>query len=178
MRRALKGSSRPAATAPAHIEPGARRPATTPSLARAVWVLALARERRQRARDARRARGLGMIVVSDRLPQTQFPGWNDGPRLAPWLEHGSAALRATARREQAAFQLAEMTPPDLVLKLQVSPEVASRRKPETPAEQLRTGIDMVRRLRFPPTTRVVELDAEQPLATVLLAAKRALWEVI
>jgi hypothetical protein len=37
---------------------------------------------------------------------------------------------------------------------------------------------MVRRLRFPPTTRVVELDAEQPLPSVLLAAKRALWEVI
>ncbi|HSD33574.1 MAG TPA: hypothetical protein VLB49_16785 [Gemmatimonadales bacterium] len=178
LRRALKRSSRSAAAAPAHIEAGARRPETTPSLARAVWVLALARERRQRARDGRRARGQGMIVVSDRLPQTQFPGWNDGPRLAPWLEHGSAALRAMARREQAAFQLAEMTPLDLVLKLHVSPEVATHRKPETPAEQLRTGIDMVHRLRFPPTTRVVELDAEQPLPTVLLAAKRALWEVI
>ena len=135
-------------------------------------------ERRRRAREARRAKGLGMIVLSDRLPQTQFPGWNDGPRLAPWLGTGPATLQAAARREQAAFQLAEMTPPDLVLKLHVTPEVAARRKPETPAEQLHTGIDLVRRLRFPPTTRVVELDAEQPLPSVLLAAKRALWEVI
>jgi hypothetical protein len=178
LRRGLIGSKRSAAAEPVRVEPGSRRPATRPSLARAVWVLALARERRQRARDARRARGLGMIVLSDRLPQTQFPGWNDGPRLVPWLENGSAALRAVARREQAAFRLAEMTPPDIVLKLHVSSEVATRRKPETPAEQLRTGIDMVRRLRFPPTTRVVELDAEQPLPEVVLAAKRAIWEVI
>jgi hypothetical protein len=178
VRRAIRGAIQSTAVAPDRLDPGARRSATAPSLARAVWVVALARERRRRAQDARRAKGLGMIVLSDRLPQTQFPGWNDGPRLAPWLGTGPATLQAAARREQAAFQLAEMTPPDLVLKLHVSPEVAARRKPETPAEQLRTGIDLVRRLRFPPTTRVVELDAEQPLPSVLLAAKRALWEVI
>jgi hypothetical protein len=143
-----------------------------------VWVLALARERRRRAREARRARGLGMLVVSDRLPQSQFPGWNDGPRLTPWLEAGPRLVRSAARREQAAFRLAELSPPDIVFKLHVSPEVASRRKPETPAEQLRTGIDMVRRLTFPPTTRVIDLEGEQPLETVLLQAKRAIWEAI
>ena len=177
LRRALLRSTRSPSARP--IETAAvRRPTTRPSLGRAVWVVALARERRRRALEARRARGLGMIVLSDRLPQSQFPGWNDGPRLGPWLATGPVALRAAARREEAAFRLAELTPPDLVLKLHVSPEVASRRKPETPAEQLRTGIEMVRQLTFPATTRVVELDAEQPLPAVLLAAKRAIWETI
>lgn len=155
-----------------------RRSTSPPSLARLVWILALARERRGRAREARRARGLGMLVLSDRLPQSQFPGWNDGPRLVPWLEAGSRLVRTAARREQAAFRLAELSAPDIVIKLHVSPEVAARRKPETPAEQLRTGIDMVRRLAFPPTTRIVDLDAEQPLPMVLLLAKRAIWEAI
>lgn len=167
-----------AAGGPAPSGGAARRPVTAPSLARAVWVLALARERRRRALAARRARGLGMIVVSDRLPQSQFPGQNDGPRLGAWLETGSAPVRAAARREREAFRLAELTPPDVVIKLHVSPEVAARRKPETPDEQVRTGIDMVRRLRFPPTTRVVDLDAEQPLPQVLLAAKQAIWDAI
>lgn len=156
----------------------ARSGGRPPSLARLVWVLALARERRRRAREARRARGLGMLVVSDRLPQSQFPGWNDGPRLTPWLDAGPRLVRSAARREQAAFRLAELSAPDIVFKLHVSPEVASRRKPETPAEQLRTGIDMVRRLTFPPTTRVVDLEGEQPLEKVLLQAKRAIWEAI
>jgi hypothetical protein len=87
-------------------------------------------------------------------------------------------VHAAARREREAFRLAELSPPDVVLKLHISPEVAARRKPETPWEQLRTGIEMVRRLAFPPTTRVVDLDAEQPLPTVLLLAKRAIWEAI
>jgi thymidylate kinase len=155
-----------------------RRLEMKPSLARLVWVLSLARERRRRAQQARRAKGQGMIVLSDRLPQSQFPGWNDGPRLTRWLEAGSWLRRAAARREQAVFRLAELSPPDLVVKLHVTPEVASRRKPETPPEQVRTGIDMVKRLQFPATTRVLELDAEQPIDQVLLQAKRAVWESI
>jgi hypothetical protein len=158
--------------------PKAAGSGSVPSLARLVWILLLAQERRRRARAARQARGLGMLVLSDRLPQSQFPGWNDGPRLTPWLESGPPLVRAAARREQAAFRLAELSPPDIVLKLHISPEVAARRKPETPELQIHSGIDMVRRLSFPATTRVVDLDAEQPLPVVLLLAKRAIWEVI
>jgi hypothetical protein len=178
-RRVARARPGSAGTSPPPPNGGeARRPEKKISLARLVWVLSLARERRRRAQQARRAKGRGMIVLSDRLPQSQFPGWNDGPRLTRWLEAGSWLRRVAARRERAAFRLAELSPPDLVVKLHVSAEVASRRKPETPPEQLRTGIDMVRRLRFPDTTRVLELDAEQPLDQVLLQAKRAVWECI
>ena len=176
-RRVVRPRSDSAAASPAQGgEPGRRD--KNISLARLVWVLSLARERRRRAQQARRAKGGGMIVLSDRLPQSQFPGWNDGPRLTRWLEVGSWVRRVAARMEQAAFRLAELSAPDLVVKLHVSPEVASRRKPETPQEQLRTGIDMVRRLQFPATTRVLDMDAEQPLDQVILEAKRAVWESI
>jgi thymidylate kinase len=147
-------------------------------LGRLVWVWSLVRERQRRARESRRAKGLGMVVLSDRFPQSQFPDLNDGPRLNRWLEDRSWLRRWAARHEQAGFRLVELSPPDLVLKLHVSPEVASRRKPETPPHQVRSGIDMVRQLRFPETTKVVDLDAEQPPATVLLEAKRHLWAFI
>ena len=149
-----------------------------PSVARVVWLLSLLRERRSRARAARRAKGLGMIVISDRFPQSQFPGGNDGPRIAPWLEHGPWWVRAAARRERTTFRQVDLSPPDLVIKLNVRPEVALQRKPETPADQVRHGIDVIRGLRFPPTTRVVDVDAEQPLDHVVLQAKRAVWESI
>jgi hypothetical protein len=151
-------------------------PARPPSIARLFWLLTLARERRRRAAAARRAKGLGMVVISDRIPQSQFPGWNDGPRLRPWLSDRSVVRRYAARRETTTFQLADLVPPDLVLKLHVSPQVASDRKPETPAQQLRTGARMLAGLRFPATTRVVDLDAEQPLHYVVLQAKRAVWD--
>ena len=149
-----------------------------PSVARVLWLLTLLRERRRRARAARRAKGLGMIVISDRFPQSQFPGGNDGPRLVPWLERGPWWVRAAARRERATFQHVDLSPPDLVVKLNVRPEIALQRKPETPVDQVRNGIDVIRGLRFPPTTRVVDLDAEQPLDHVVLQAKRAVWESI
>lgn len=172
-RRLLKGASRTPRKGSDTVEP-----ARPPSLARLFWLLSLVRERRRRARSARRAKGTGMIVISDRIPQSQFPGWNDGPRLRPWLNDRSALRRFAARREDAVFQVADLVPPDLVLKLRVSPQVASQRKPETPTWQLRTGAKMVAGLQFPTSTRVVELDAEAPLHEVVLLAKRAIWECL
>lgn len=177
LRRGLQGGGRtPTRVSPSPHASG--RPGAPPSAARVIWLLALLRERRGRARAARRAKGLGMIVISDRFPQSQFPGGNDGPRLAPWLEHGSWWIRAAARRERGTFRLVDLSPPDLVVKLNVRPEVAMQRKPETPAEQVRQGIAVIRGLRFPPRTRVVDLDGEQPLDRVVAQAKRAIWDSI
>jgi hypothetical protein len=86
--------------------------------------------------------------------------------------------RAAARHEDATFRFVDLSPPDLVVKLHVTPETASARKPETPAEQVRRGIEVIRGLRFPHPTHVVDVDAEQPLAQVILEAKRAVWEII
>ena len=119
-----------------------------------------------------------MIVVSDRLPQTQFPQWNDGPRLGEWTNHRSAWRRAAACWEKAAFQLGELCPPDLVIKLHLAPETAARRKPETPTQQILTGVELVRRLSYPPSTRVVDIDSSQPLEDVILQVKRAIWDAI
>lgn len=176
VRRRLIGSARPPARPTTNAPAGSS--SSPPSLARLIWILALLRERRRRARAARRSKGLGMIVISDRYPQSQFPGGNDGPRLAPWLERGPWWVRATARRERTTFRQVDLSPPDLVVKLNVRPEIALQRKPETPVDQVRHGIDVIRGLRFPPTTRVVDVDAEQPLDHVVLQAKRAVWEAI
>lgn len=152
--------------------------ASQPSLGRLIWLMALTAERRRRATVALQAKVNGMVVLSDRLPQSQFPGWNDGPRLGPWRHNGSRLRRYAAEREAEAFRLVDLVPPDLVVKLHVSPNVASQRKPETRSQQLLNGIRMVRGLQFPPTTRVVDVDAEQPLPRVLIEAKRAVWECL
>jgi hypothetical protein len=175
LRRRVRGTRARPATAP----DGAAAPRRQEvSLARALWVETLSGERRARALEARVARGRGMVVVSDRWPQSQFPGWNDGPRLDGWLDDPSAWRRAAARRERDTFQLVARCPPDLVVKLHVPPEVAARRKPETPAVQLETGVELLRRLSFPPTTKVIDIDATQPLRQVVLQVKRAIWDAL
>jgi ABC-type cobalamin/Fe3+-siderophores transport system ATPase subunit len=147
-------------------------------IGRLLWVLALARERRRWGTVVRRARSLGMVVLSDRLPQTQFAGLNDGPRYGHWMESPSWLRRLIARREHAAFREAALVPPDVVVRLNVPMDVAASRKPETPTDQLRRKVEVVAQLQFPAGTRVIEVDAAQPLERVLLDVKQAVWEAL
>jgi thymidylate kinase len=143
-----------------------------------LWQTALAHERRRRLRLARRARDRGMVVICDRYPQRQFSGFNDGPGMSHLLDHRSWAVRAAARAELAAMRTAELQRPDLVIKLHVTMDVASQRRPNTPGEQLRRKMEAVCRLQYPPATRVVDIDATQPIEHVVLQVKRAVWEVV
>jgi hypothetical protein len=144
---------------------------------RAIWALALAYEKRSKLHAAARARNRGMIVVCDRYPQQQVMGFNDGPLLSDWLNHSSRLLRAIARWEHQPYRLSELYPPDLVIKLRVTPEVALRRK-RMHLDESHRRIDAVRRLSFPPPTRTVEIDADRPFAEVLLMVKRCIWREI
>ena len=51
------------------------------------------------------------------------------------------------------------------------------RKIDTGDYEVRRRIDAVSRLQFP-ASRVVEIDADEPLNEVVLAAKRAVWEMM
>jgi hypothetical protein len=158
------------ATYVAGVEPGLR----------AMWKvmsrLSLAREKRARLKTAAAWRTNGIVVISDRYPQVQQLGFNDGPQLWPWLEHRTWWMRRAARREFRGYELADTLSPDLVIKLIVSPERAAERKQDMSVEVLRARGDAIRSLRFPPATRVVEIDAGKPLETVLAETKRAIWQ--
>jgi len=158
-----------------NARPGAR---LARSVWRCAWSLALAREKRDRLGEVRRARNLGMVAICDRYPQCQFGGFNDGPQLGSWLEHPSRLLRTAAAWELAAYRCAERAPPDLVVKLHVPAAVAAQRKEDTSLEQLTRKAAAIRALRFPAGVRVVDIDAAQPLDTVLVQVKRAIWEAL
>ena len=72
--------------------------------------------------------------------------------------------------------MAKTMPPDIVIKLNITPEVAKMRKAETPSEMIHKKVAAVKSLKFPLHTTVINLDAEQPLDRVLTTAKRAVWE--
>lgn len=187
VRRALTpGRPRGAGLAPETLTPeylrGERYVAGVEPGLRAAWKIAsklsLAREKRARLTAAMRWRTRGAVVICDRYPQTQQPGFNDGPLLSPWSAHPSPLLRGAASREFAAYRAAAALPPDLVIKLVVSPEVAASRKDDMSLELLRTRGAAIRTLRFPAGARVVEIDADQPLDVVLAMAQRAIWEAL
>jgi thymidylate kinase len=146
------------------------------SLARAVWAVVLAWEKRAKLKRAVRARNRGMVVVCDRYPQTQVTGYNDGPLLAPWLERESRFLKRLARWEYEQYECALACPPDLAIKLDVPSEVAISRKPEISVAESQRKRDALQRIHYGSTCQEVVIDSTQPLECVLLQVKNAVWK--
>jgi hypothetical protein len=143
---------------------------------RPLWALVLALEKRGKLRAVFRARQRGAVVVCDRWPQNEIPGFNDGPLLGAWQQSPSRWRRALARWERVPYRWAEMHPPDLVVKLIASEDVALRRKPDMARAEVARRIEAVRALRFGRAARTLVVDADAPLADVLQRVESAVWE--
>ena len=143
------------------------------SLGLTVWAAVVAREKRTKLLAARRGASRGLVVITDRYPQNEIIGFNDGPLLTR-LARAPSWLRAW---EASAYGLAERLPPDLVIRLVASPETIARREPDMDPEVIRKRTGDLPRLAFS-GARIVTIDAEQPLADVIRAAKRAIWGIL
>jgi thymidylate kinase len=145
------------------------------SAARAIWALVLAYEKSRRLREAERARQRGIVVLCDRFPQTNVRGFNDGPLLTPWLESPQTWRRRLAGWELGIYEGARRLAPDLVIKLDLSPEVAISRKPDMAAEECARRRSAVASLEWGERCHMLTIDAEQPLERVIAEAKAAIW---
>jgi thymidylate kinase len=148
-------------------------PSITYSALLMIWAFVLSVEKRLKLIAARRGADRGLVVVTDRYPQDEYPEYNDGPLLGrlnwapPWLREF----------ERKAYALARRLPPDLVIKLEVTEATAAKREPDMDPETVRRRIELVRRLAFA-DARVVRVDAEQPLECVLGQVKREVWNML
>jgi thymidylate kinase len=150
-----------------------RAPGVLYGLLMMVWAAAVAMEKRIKLRAAHRAASRGLVVIADRYPQNEDVAYNDGP-LLPRL---TRAPRWLLRFEAQAYTLASRLSPDLVLKLEVTPETAAQREPDMDPTTIRQRIEAARRLAFP-GARVIRVDAEQPLGEVIRTVKREIWSLL
>lgn len=150
-----------------------RQPGTLYGVFLAVWATVLAVEKRLKLNAARRGASRGLVVIADRYPQDEIAGFNDGP-LLPRLVRAPRRLR---QFEAAAYTLARRLPPDLVLKLEASPETIAAREPDMASAVVLERTAAVQRLTFA-GAKVVRIDAEQPLVEVIRAVKREIWQVL
>ena len=67
--------------------------------------------------------------------------------------------------------------PDVVIKLCVPADIALGRKPEHRPDEVRRKSAAVHALEFP-QARIYEVDASQPLASVVSACKRIVWDAL
>lgn len=173
MRKLLRYDSAESKSSRQDSAPTKSKKREIPRFAKALWAITVARERRSKMRQARRAAAAGMIVITDRYPQIEFSGIHDGPRLGEWIESGGWR-RSLARWERRKYECFVAQAPDLVLLLDVSPELAAERRPEEPPDELKRRIEVARALNFGTDRRVV-VDASEPLGRVVA---RSLKEVI
>lgn len=138
-----------------------------PSLVISVFVV----RRLLRFRRMLAFRRQGLIVLTDRYPQSQIPGAYDGPAF-PENKRGNPLITWLAGREKKAFQWMSEHKPDLVIKLNVDLAVACARKPDHSPEALARKVETTAKLNFM-GAHIVDINANQPLDEVLSSVEKA-----
>ncbi len=147
-------------------------PERFPGYGVALWHLTIALDRRAEYRRIREWSGHGTVVICDRFP---LPGIErmDGPRLdrLPGVRTRPVA-RALAGIERRCY--AEMLPPDVLVVLRVTPEVAVARRPEQDREFVYRRAEEVFGHDWTATGAIV-VDADRPQHAVLAEVTAAVW---
>jgi hypothetical protein len=114
-------------------------------------------------------------VISDRWPLNRIR-LKDGPRLQniPGTESRPFATWL-GDREFAYYEA--MLPPELVVVLRVSPDVAAVRRTEDPPDFVRRRATEVREADWNGLPALI-VDADQDLETVLREVRTAVWNLL
>lgn len=144
---------------------------------RCLEALILAQYKENNRYRMLKAKEKGMLVICDRFPQSQIPGYNDGPLLQGLTRSRNVFFRWLSKLEMNIYRKFEKTPPDLVFKLLASVEVVEARKPgQTARHMLEKKIEGIRKLEFSPESRIVTVNAGLPLSNVLSIIKQEIWQ--
>ena len=146
------------------------------SLAKIMWAMTLASEKKKKLKTIAKARNNGMLVLVDRYPQTDVAGYSDGPLLSKYLKKGHGLLYRIALKELRIYESAKKNPPDLTLKLTVPTEIAIARKPEMTAEEIENKKAVVMSLNISPNTAIVDTSVDKTVSFSQAMSK--IWDII
>lgn len=145
------------------------RKAGAPGVATALALHLLSR---WRAHKFRRMLGLcrrGVLVITDRYPQAEIPGFHFDGTGFETLDGAGWLVRALARREQRLYRWMAGHVPLLVIRLDVDLATAHARKPDHAPDVLQRKLTVLPRLTYN-GARLLVLDAGAPAAEVLHTA--------
>ena len=137
---------------------------------RAVLAVALARDRHLTFRAARRTAINGGLVICDRFPLPELR-LMDAPRVERLGPHSSILFGALARVEQRYYKAMS---PDVLIVLLVATDVAVARKPEEPADFVRSRWEEIWQVDWAKVPAHV-IDAGEPPDAVLARLKSLVW---
>lgn len=148
------------------------RPKQAPGGVTALAIYLLSRWRAHKYRRMLRLCRAGTLVVTDRYPQAEIPGFLfDGPELAK-TEGGSWWVRWLRKREQDLYAWMASGVPALLIRLNVDEVTAHARKPDHKLSSLRAKIANIPLLTFN-GAHILDLDGRDAPGFVLEASLRA-----
>lgn len=150
---------------------------SSPDTVTALIIHLLSRWRSHKFRRMMALSRQGVVVVTDRYPQAEVPGFHfDGPGLvAPEVAKGLVGRLAI--REQRLYEYMASYVPDLVIRLNIDADTAHARKPDHKLTMLRDKARVIPTLTFN-GARIIDLDAGAPYAQVLQAALTAAFNAV
>ena len=125
----------------------------------------------------------GGIAIFDRIPQNQFLGSCDGPKIrkkclpkvyATPLRH---IIEILATKEEKNWDYLASFCPNVVFKLIISSEESIRRKSELSFNSIEEKHNIIRKLCFP-NSKVFNIDAEQEIEKEILEIKEKIWNYL
>jgi thymidylate kinase len=149
------------------------RPKQAPGAVTALAIYLLSRWRAHKYKRMLRLAAAGTLVVTDRYPQAEIPGFLfDGAELAK-TEGGSWWVRWLRTRERKLYAWMASGVPMLVIRLNVDEATAHARKPDHKLSSLRAKIANIPLLTFNGAT-ILDLDGRDDPGFVLDASLRAI----
>lgn len=143
-----------------------------PGVTTALVIYGLSLVRWRRFGQTLSLRNSGVMVITDRYPQTEVPGFYDGPGLSAAIA-GSRFISWLARRERRTYVQMAAYVPTLVIRLHIDIDTALARKPDHARGLLEKKIAVTPQLTFGGAD-IVELDGRAPFDQVLAQAVAAI----
>lgn len=148
-----------------------------PGVPTAIVMFLLSHYRAWQLRRVARLAQRGVLVITDRFPQAEIPGFHyDGPGIDA-RRSNNRFVRWLAAREQALYERMSEYRPALVIRLNIDADTAHARKPDHSLDELREKSQIMPRLRFN-GARILDLDSRAPYSQVLGAALLAIDNAI
>jgi thymidylate kinase len=143
---------------------------TSPDTLTALVIHLLSCWRRHKFRRMLELNRQGLVVITDRYPQAEMPGFHfDGPGLTSTT---NGIIRWLTARELRLYEDMANHVPTLVIRLNVDADTAHARKPDHKLSSLRDKVRVIPTLTFN-GARVLDLDARAPYPQVFQAALAA-----
>ena len=147
-----------------------------PGLATALAIYLLSTIRQRRFSQTVKLREAGRMVITDRYPQIEVPGFYDGPGLSA-AKPDSRIVAWLAKREYANYAAMAAHVPTLVIRLDIDIETALARKPDHARGLLEKKIAVTPTLTFNGAP-ITELDGREAFPAVKAMAMAAINSIL